>query len=292
MADLAYDVVDVFCDRAFAGNPLAVVHGAHDLTTAQMQSLAREFNLSETTFPVPQDDAAYEVRIFTPGMEIPFAGHPTVGTSWLLRQRGELTGGAAVQHCAAGPVDVLVDDEGAELTALPRYVTEPGDGTALAEGVGLSRSDVEAGSRVASCGLGWTFLRVSDAGVVRSAPLGGLVVPEEGDDPMGGLCVYAVAPATNGDGLAVHSRVYCPEHGIVEDPATGSAAAALGPVLVADGLAASDGSTPYVISQGAEAGRPSTLYATVDASGGEATHVHVRGRVSHVASGQIAVPPG
>ena len=293
MSGLSYDVVDVFCDRPFAGNPLAVVHGAHDLSTGQLQSLAREFNLSETTFPSPRDDGAYDVRIFTPALEIPFAGHPTVGTAWLLRRRGELAGPQAVQHCGAGPIDVAVDDAGAELTAPPHHVLDRTDGVLLATGVGLSADDIDGGSRVASCGLGWTFLRVSDAAVGFSAPRAGLDVPQAGADVMGGLCVYSVAPAP-GDAasLAVHSRVFSVEHGrVTEDPATGSAAAALGLVLVADGLAAPDGTTGYVIAQGAEAGRPSTLYARVDASAGEATRVHVRGGVSHVASGTIAVPP-
>jgi len=290
MRSLTYDVVDVFCDRAFAGNPLAVVHGAGDLGRAQLQALAREFNLSETTFPTPRDDEAYDVRIFTPALEIPFAGHPTVGTAWLLRRRGELAGPQVVQHCGAGPIVVDVDDDGAELTARPRYVTERSGGSALATGVGLGADDVEGGSRAASCGLAWTFLRVSDPAVTRSAPLAGLEVEGVGADPMGGLCVYAVAPGDAGT-LAVHSRVYSVERGVVvEDPATGSAAAALGPVLVADRLTTTDGTTRYVISQGVEAGRPSTLYARVDVAAGEATHVHVRGGVSHVASGTIAVP--
>ncbi len=105
---LDYDVVDVFTDRAYAGNPLAVVHGAGGLTPSQLQALAREFNLSETTFPTLRSETAYDVRIFTPDTEIPFAGHPSVGTAWLLRRRGELSGAEVVQHCGAGEVPVRV----------------------------------------------------------------------------------------------------------------------------------------------------------------------------------------
>jgi trans-2,3-dihydro-3-hydroxyanthranilate isomerase len=290
MPRLAYDVVDVFCDRSFTGNPLAVVHGADGLSAGQLQSLAREFNLSETTFPVPRDPAGYDVRIFTPADEIPFAGHPTIGTAWLLRRRGELTAGDVVQQCTAGPVNVTVTDEGAELTTRPRYVTDPSDGSALAAGVGLRRQDVVGGSRVASCGLGWTYLQVRPDAVVRARPGASLVVPAGGTDPMGGLCVFAVEPAAGG-GLSVHARVFSPDDGIVEDPATGSAAVALGSVLVADGLADPDGSTAYVIAQGAEIGRPSVLRAGVDASGGAAVRVRVGGGVAHTASGTIEVPP-
>jgi trans-2,3-dihydro-3-hydroxyanthranilate isomerase len=292
MPRLAYDVVDVFCDRSFTGNPLAVVHGADGLSGGQLQALAREFNLSETTFPVPRDPAGYDVRIFTPADEIPFAGHPTIGTAWLLRRRGELTAGDVVQQCGAGPVDVTVTDEGAQLTTRPRFVTDPSDpsdASALAAGVGLGPQDVVGGSRVASCGLGWTYLRVRPDAVVRARPGAGLAVPAVGADPMGGLCVFAVEAAAGG-ALSVHTRVFSPDDGIVEDPATGSAAVALGAVLVADGLADPDGSTAYEIAQGAEIGRPSVLSAGVDASGGAALRVRVGGGVAHTASGTIEVP--
>jgi trans-2,3-dihydro-3-hydroxyanthranilate isomerase len=109
---------------------------------------------------------------------------------------------------------------------------------------------------------------------------------------MGGLCVFAVEPASGGGrALRVHARVFSPDDGIVEDPATGSAALALGPVLVAEGLAAPRGSTDYVVAQGAEIGRPSVLRAGVDAVGGAAVRVRVGGGVVHTASGTIAVPP-
>jgi trans-2,3-dihydro-3-hydroxyanthranilate isomerase len=292
MPGLDYDVVDVFCDGPYGGNPLAVVHGASRLSAPQMQAIAREFNLSETAFPVVRGADSYEVRIFTPSQEVPFAGHPTVGTSWLLSRRGELRADEAVQHCPAGPVDVSVSTDGAELSARPRYVTDQVDGSAVAAGVGLTDDDVVGGSRVASCGLGWTFLRVRPDAVARARPAG-LAVPSVGADPMGGLCVYSPEPVPGDpDALAVHARVFCPEYGIVEDPATGSAAAALGPVLVADRLASPDGTTAYVIAQGAEVRRPSTLRAEVDARDGEAVWVRVGGGVAHVASGTIAVPPG
>ena len=113
---LAYDIVDVFTDRPFAGNQLAVVHGAGDLTTEQCQAIAQEFNYSETTFPVPGGDHDYSVRIFTPGSEIPFAGHPTLGTAWVLRSRGLLAGGDATQHCGAGDIGVrFLGERGVEL---------------------------------------------------------------------------------------------------------------------------------------------------------------------------------
>ena len=123
---LAYDIVDVFTDRPFAGNQLAVVHGAADLSTAQCQAIAQEFNYSETTFPAPRGDHDYAVRIFTPGSEIPFAGHPTLGTAWVLRSRGELAEGDATQHCGAGEIGVRFSGERAvELSAVPRDAVAP-----------------------------------------------------------------------------------------------------------------------------------------------------------------------
>src|SRR5882724_7553064 len=114
---LDYHVVDVFTDRAFTGNPLAVVLGGDELTSAQMQAIAREFNLSETTFPLPPTTAGadYRVRIFTPSQELPFAGHPSIGTAWVLRSLARLETGTATQECGAGLLAVDVDPRGATL---------------------------------------------------------------------------------------------------------------------------------------------------------------------------------
>ncbi|HEY9418018.1 MAG TPA: PhzF family phenazine biosynthesis isomerase, partial [Pseudonocardia sp.] len=116
-ATLRFDVVDVFADRPFAGNPLAVVHGASGLRTTQLQALAREFNLSETVFPLPptQPGADYRARIFTPASELPFAGHPSVGVAWVLGRDGIVGHGDAVQECGAGLLPVTVTATGARV---------------------------------------------------------------------------------------------------------------------------------------------------------------------------------
>ena len=156
---LSYDVVDVFTDRAFAGNPLAVVHGADALDDAQLLAIAREFNLSETTFPAAVEDGGtgYPVRIFTPGGEIPFAGHPTLGTAWVLQQHGLLPAGTVVQHCGAGDIGVRLPDEPAgqvRLRATPRELGEPLDAVAVAATLGLSPEDVAGEARIAGCNQG------------------------------------------------------------------------------------------------------------------------------------------
>jgi len=109
---LSFDVVDVFTDHPFAGNQLAVVHGASSLPAEDCLAITREFNFSESVFPGTPDPATgeYTARIFTPGGEIPFAGHPTLGTAWVLRQRGSLTADEVVQVCAAGEIGVRIDD--------------------------------------------------------------------------------------------------------------------------------------------------------------------------------------
>lgn len=316
-AMLEYDVVDVFTDRAFAGNPLAVVHGAHDLDDAQMRAIAREFNLSETTFPAapggseersggPRD--RYSVRIFTPGGEIPFAGHPTLGTAWVLREYGLIDAGAVVQRCGAGDIEVEVPaDPGGllRLSAQPRDLSGALDADAVAAGVGLSPDAVVGEVRAAGCGLTWVHLPVRPDALERCRPGPDLVDALRGvtgtHDPVAGVNVYCVddgadggaghdAGSSGGPGepLVVRSRVFCPDVGVAEDPATGSAAVGLGVALVATGRLSRGGE--YTITQGVQMGRPSTLRGSVEVGGGRARRCAVAGRVVAVASGTIAVP--
>ncbi len=303
---LRFEVVDVFTDRTFAGNPLAVVYGAQSLATEQLHAIAMEFNLSETAFPIDTTEADreagadYRVRIFTPAGEIPFAGHPTLGTAWSLRRAGVIGSGARRQACGAGLIGVQLDDDPAapvELSAEPRdharALTED-DTQTLADLVGLEPGDVRGAAYSAGCGLSWLYLPVSSEAVDRSRP-GSRRVEESGvdvsflDDPCDGVDVYAVE-AAEGRPVAVESRVFVPGYGIPEDPATGSAAAGLGLVLVATGLAAADGESAYTISQGVAMGRASRLHGRVQAANGQATLVHVAGQVVAVSTGTIAVP--
>jgi trans-2,3-dihydro-3-hydroxyanthranilate isomerase len=296
---LSYDVVDVFTDRAFAGNPLAVVHAADELEDAQMLAIAREFNLSETTFPgaVDADGKGYEVRIFTPGGEIPFAGHPTLGTAWVLRQQGRLTDGTVVQRCGAGDIEVgLPEDPGGmvRLRAAPRELSDPLDAAQVAAAVGLSAADVAGDAYVAGCGLSWVHLRVRPAALARCRPAPAIeaVLGEQKEtrDPVAGVNVYALddAPAESRTELAVRSRVFCPDVGVAEDPATGSAAVGLGLALVASGVLPRGGG--YTIRQGVEMGRPSVLYAAVDTEDGRTVACEVGGGVVSAAAGTLATP--
>lgn len=285
-ATLRYDVVDVFTDRPFAGNPLAVVHGADELSTAAMQAIAREFNLSETAFPLPASGAAdYKVRIFTPAAEIAFAGHPSIGTAWVLAHDGALGYGDVVQECGAGLMPLTVDAAGARLTSGPPTVRGDLDPVPLLAAVGLEPSDLDgsAPAGMAGAGANFVFLAVGSDAVARVKPdLSAIASFDVGQ----GLTVFSFDDARR----SAHVRMFAPALGVPEDPATGSAALALGVFLVWRGLLPADGESAFVIDQGTEIGRPSRLSCTATASGAQALRTTVYGTVTPVSSGQLATP--
>jgi trans-2,3-dihydro-3-hydroxyanthranilate isomerase len=282
MTTLRYQVVDVFTDRPYAGNPLAVVLGADGLATDRMHSIAREFNLSETTFVLPPvDGGSYRVRIFTPAAELPFAGHPSVGTAATLVRLGHLPAGDLVQECGAGNLPITATGSTALLTGgTPRAGVEI-DPELLLAAVGLEPADLDGvPSRVTGCGIDSAHLLVRPDAVARAR-------------------VDIAALRAVGHTLSVsawdrearesHARVFAAELGVPEDPATGSAALAHGVFLVAAGLLPGDGESSYTVRQGIEMGRPSILECTITAAGGRATKATVSGGVVPVASGEIAV---
>jgi trans-2,3-dihydro-3-hydroxyanthranilate isomerase len=291
----------VFTDRPLAGNQLAVVHGAGSLSTEQCQALAREFNFSESTFPsTPTRGDEYATRIFTPEQEIPFAGHPTLGTAWVLRSRGLLAEEAVTQVCGAGRIGVRFEGDTVRLTATPRDLVGPVPGDLVDEllsTLGLDPVDRAGEAWVAGCGLSFVHLPVTDDAVVRARSGGGTFaayaerIRALGDvrDLIDSVNLYAVSGTA--PRLEVHSRVFVPGAGVPEDPATGSAAAGLGMALVATGRLPDGGS--YDIRQGIEMGRPSAIAGRVEARNGVATLCHVGGSVRPVAAGEIEVPePG
>jgi trans-2,3-dihydro-3-hydroxyanthranilate isomerase len=276
---LEYEVVDVFTDTAFAGNPLAVVLGAEDLDTAALQAIANEFNLSETAFPMDVTAPEYRLRIFTPEMELPFAGHPSVGAAWVLLQRGLLQPGAVVQDCGAGRLALEVGPDLVTLTGGAPTCSEPLDAAPVLRAVGLLPEDlVGVQPRVCGTGLDWTYLVVRREALERCAPdIAAL-------KRVGGAGISVLAWE---DGRA-QARVFAGGVGVAEDPATGSAALGLGVYLVATGLLPDGG--PYEVRQGLEMGRPSTLTCSVVADAGRAVSVQVGGGVVPVATGRIRRP--
>ncbi len=284
--ELDYEVVDVFAPRAFAGNPLAVVFDAGDLSTEQCQALAFEFHLSETSFvSAPTEPGAdYRVRIFTPFAELPFAGHPSVGAAHTLVRAGRLAAGTVRQECGVGVLDLVVDDDGARLSG-GRPTLEDGPAPAeLAAALGLSAADATGvPADVAGCGLPFAYLSVTPDMVDRAVPdhaaLDALGVGE-------GVSVLSWDAATS----TAYARVFAGDLRWGEDPATGSAALGTGVWLVESGLLAGDGTSSYTVRQGEKLGRPSVLECTVTAAGGKAVAATVRGAVVPVASGRIRVP--
>jgi trans-2,3-dihydro-3-hydroxyanthranilate isomerase len=286
MSTVAYEIVDVFTDRPFAGNPLAVVFGAESLAGDQMQTLAREFNLSETVFVLPSAQATYRARIFTPEAELPFAGHPSVGAAVTSVRRGLAAPGALVQECGAGLLPIEVSESGAAtLTGGTPTVGAPLDPAPLLDLLGLAADDLtpSSGPRLAGCGLEFTFLPVRRSALARAwadpSTADKLGVPQ--------ISVFAWDESTR----SAYARVFCPGVSVPEDPATGSAALGLGVWLVASGWLPADGVTSYTVHQGIEMHRPSLLECTVTAAGGAATVATVSGHVVPVARGEIAVPP-
>lgn len=286
-----YYVADVFTSTPYTGNPLAVIPDARGLTTEAMANIAREFNLSETVFVLPAHDHRHtrSIRIFTPARELPFAGHPTIGTAIVLASGGYVTSAIMdgdveiVLEEGVGPVPVcirMVDGmpEFATLTAKhPQLVagTPPGRAAAAAM-LSLEPEDIVAGARTIetwSCGVPYLFVPAVDREVVdRARPVGDL----------GGHALFVFAH----DGSDIYARMFAPELGVIEDPATGSAAAALGGYLAArDGR--HDGTLSWEITQGVAMGRPSLLELEVDRVGGQVAAVRVGGKAVVVSEGSI-----
>ena len=290
---LPYAVVDVFTSQPFSGNPLAVVLDAEGLSTEQMQKIAGEFNLSETAFPLrPTDEersegADYTLRIFTPDVELPFAGHPSVGSAWWLTQLGRIEPGVVHQKCGAGLLPIEVDETSARLTGGDALVSDPVvAGPALAA-VGLVEADlVDREVRIASAGLAYAIVFVTPGALARCRPDIG-VLRESFSYPSPATGVYVVA----WDGIARHARarMFAGDIGTPEDPATGSAALALGALLVARGECA-EGVSTFTLDQGVDMGRASRLEITCHVASGITKSLQVSGSAVLIAEGHIAVP--
>ncbi len=287
-AELEYEVVDVFTETAYTGNPLAVVLGADGLSDDALQAVAREFQLSETVFPMPGPDGAdYHLRIFTPSVELPFAGHPSVGAAWVLARRELIAPGRVVQSCGAGLLPLSVEPGGGPVTLTggtpwvgPELLSQQ-----IVTAAGLRPQDLLGSVRLAGCGLTLGFLQVRGSALERvqiDVPALRRTMPVH--ERFGGLCVFTW------DGAAARSRVFAYDVGVHEDPATGSAALGLGVFLVAAELLPGEGSTAYDIVQGVEMGRPSRLSCVVEAADGQAVSVRVTGSVVPVARGWIRPP--
>jgi trans-2,3-dihydro-3-hydroxyanthranilate isomerase len=286
--------VDVFTDRRFGGNPLAVLPDAAGLSTAQMQAIAGEFNLSETTFVLPPQDPAHsaEVRIFTPKFEMPFAGHPNVGTAFVLAGRADRDGRLVFEEKAGlVPLDLMKDGDavvGARLTA-PQPLLRGGEVAAdiVAAACGLAAEDIETARHppcVAGCGAVFIFAELKTRRSLEAAqPRGEVFARSFPVDGATGIHLYLRDGA---DGIDIRSRMFAPLHGVAEDPATGSANVALAGLL-ASLRPEPDLSLSLRIAQGVEMGRPSLLEASAEKRGGKVAEARIGGRCVQVMRGTI-----
>jgi trans-2,3-dihydro-3-hydroxyanthranilate isomerase len=292
--------VDVFTTVAFEGNPLAVFTDARGLETEQMQRIACELNLSETTFVFPPDDPKHtaKVRIFTPRSELPFAGHPTVGTSYVLRGDSDITSLVLEEGVGPVPVRVAYADDG----AVQFWLTTPKitfydvlDPKPVAAALGLKPNDllVDVKPEVAGAGPKILFvplknkeavdrIEMLDYRALRAA------IPNAPTE------VFVFARLENSDGepgdtYAVYSRLFAPESGITEDPATGAATGPLAAFMMRRGLLPLENGLRMVSEQGTKMGRRSLLHVLVHVDGTNDPVIEVGGSVVPIATGEMTL---
>jgi len=301
---LNFHTLDVFTDRRFGGNPLAVVLGADDLAPPQMQMIARELNLSETVFVLKPENPAHsaKIRIFTPGRELPFAGHPTIGTAILLAElrtplvNGERDAIIALEQ-AIGTVRVGVRLRAgqapfAEFDApkLPQKAGTPAARDRLAGALGLLPREIGFENHTAlriTAGNTFAYVPVESLDAIAKARVNGAhwaaTFP---DNEVDGVYLYARECVHKGS--AFHARMFAPQLGVPEDPATGAAAVGFAGVLREFDVLP-DGAHKRVIEQGYEMDRPSTIVLTLIVQGGKLDTVRIGGHAVRVVDATMAL---
>ena len=295
---------DVFTDTPFGGNPLAVFPDARGLDYSRMHAIAREFNLSETVFVFPPENPANTkaLRIFTPAGELAFAGHPTVGSAHALASLGHIAlNGPETQIIfeeRVGPIPVKIRAENGKpvycelsVAKLPEIGPAPPSRTTLADMLSLKATDMQSGSHTAqaiSCGLPFTFVPVKDRDALSRAQVRmdlwhSVLANSWAPD------IFVFTRDADRSGVDIRGRMFGPGVNILEDPATGSAAAALGGYLAARESQA-NGAFKWTIEQGVEMGRPSTLHVEADKVDGAITAIRVGGASVMMSEGTMQVP--
>ncbi|HEX8492810.1 MAG TPA: PhzF family phenazine biosynthesis protein [Pyrinomonadaceae bacterium] len=304
MRKLHYRIVDVFTNRAFGGNPLAVFPDAGELPLNLMQSIAKELNLSETTFVTPARDAQHDfrVRIFTPASELPMAGHPTVGTAYVLAREGmiERSETATKVNFEEGvgtiPVTINFRDGVPDWIEMqqpsPTFGPRITDVEAVAQMLSLDAEAIKATSlplEVVSCGVPFLFVPLRNLESIRKIrfrldvwekALRNAGVPME---------VFVFTEEVETAGSRVHSRMFAPALGIGEDPATGAASGPLGCYLVRHGIVRAEPRVELISEQGIEMNRPSFIKIGIEQTAGEITRVTVSGQCYFMGAGYLEV---
>lgn len=301
---IGYVTVDVFTDRPFGGNPLAVVPDAHGVASEQMQAIASEFNLSETTFVLPPADPAHtaQVRIFTPRAELPFAGHPNVGTAFVLATAASAAcavrrpnGDAMIFEEKAGLVPITLLRNGDAVTgarlAAPQglSVGETVARDTVAAACSLAPDDIDTRVHepcIASCGAPLVFAAVSSRAALAAArPRLDVFAEHVPVSRAIGIHLYVETAAPAAD---IEARMFAPLYGVVEDPATGAANVALA-ALLASLSAERNVRLEWRISQGVDMGRPSLIVASAEKQDGKVVAAYVGGSCVQVMSGVITL---
>jgi len=295
-----FTTVDVFTDRRFGGNPLAVISDARGLATERMQSIAAEFNLAETTFVLPPQDPAHtaQVRIFTPKAELPFAGHPNIGTAFVLARAGmchgrKITGDKLVFEEKAGLVPLDLTRKNGEVVAARLAAPQKlslGDEISpavVAESCGLETSEIETRTHrpiIASCGNNFVFAEVPSRAALAKASVRSDAMARH--VPMSraiGVHLYAHVQE---HGVAIQSRMFAPLFGVPEDPATGSSNVVL-IGLLAYFRPETDISLSKTMGQGFDMGRPSILEGAAEKKAGRVVDTYIGGRCVPMLRGTI-----
>ena len=299
MAGYAYHLVDVFTDKKLAGNQLAVLPDAQGLTTEMMQALAREFNLSETAFVTPPEVGGdFRVRIFTPEIEMPFAGHPTIGTAYVLAREGRIAATESAQTSVhfeenIGTIPVTVEWHGGMPhkimmdQLIPQHGAQFFNHEAIARMLSLRTEQIrrDVPMEVVTSGLPFLYVPLENLEAIQSISFRTDVWEQllKGTD---GPNVYLFTMETLHSDSTVHSRMFAPGLGILEDPATGAACGPLGSYLVKHNLIG-DTSQPIINEQGYEMGRPSRIVIQVTRDGSAISRVQVGGQCVAVGSGML-----
>jgi trans-2,3-dihydro-3-hydroxyanthranilate isomerase len=288
----SHTAIGVFTDRPLEGNALAVFPHASAIDDVTMQKIAKELNLSETTFVVPatRNECAVGVRIFTPTRELPFAGHPTIGTSFVLMEEGLVSSNSErfVLEEKVGPVPIRVDKSKRPLIWLRTPPVSEGatfDRQICAQVLGLDTSDLlQITPQLMSAGNPTLFVALKGKDAVDRAWLdshGSAVLKEGHREPM---CVFVFSPTADG----AYSRMFAPDYGITEDPATGSSTGPLAVFMMQHGLVSGAAGKRFVSEQGSKMGRRSILHVHIFGERG-AGGIDVGGHVTPIAHGTMTL---
>lgn len=301
MLEQHYYLVDVFTEQAFGGNQLAVFIDGQGLSGQLMQTIAKELNLSETVFVLPPEDDKnhFRLRIFTPAIELPMAGHPTVGTAFVLARAGLL------DLAANGKTDVRFEENVGVIPVsinaqagipgmvnmtqpLPEFGPTFDDRQTIADLLSITVDGLhhDYPAQVVSTGVPFLFIPIKDLATIAKLKVRQDVWIQHIKD-FAAPHLFAFTLETEHESSTVHSRMFAPAMGIAEDPATGAASGPLGCYLVRHGITGGDGQTIIISEQGYEMGRPSLIHIEINRTGKQITGVTIGGHSVYIGEGNI-----